>query len=78
MKDACEKVPLSQRIKTVGGNEVQRDLYSAFLIRNATAGLDKPDRDRCLYGFDKFLENQKACIDEMKDKGLSMPWCFGF
>ena len=78
VKDACEKIPLSQRIKTVGGNEVQRDLYSAFLIRNATAGLDKPDRDRCLYGFDKFLENQKACIDEMKDKGLSMPWCFGF
>lgn len=78
VKDACEKIPLSQRFKTVDGNEVQRDLYSAFVILNADIGLEKPDRDKCLYGFSKFLENQKACIDEMKGKGLSMPWCFGF
>ena len=58
VEDACKKIPLSQRFKTVGGNEVQRDLYSAFLILNATIGLDKPDRDKCLYGFGKFLENQ--------------------
>ena len=74
----CKKVPLSQRFKTIGGQVVQRDLYSAFLIRNTTNDLKTPDRDKCLYGFDKFLINQKTCIDEMKKNGLSMPWCFGF
>ena len=34
------KIPLSQRGKVVGGHEVQRDLYSAFLIRNSNDTYD--------------------------------------
>ena len=73
-----EKVPLSQRFRIVGKNSVQRDLYSAFLILNASIDLKKPDRNKCLSTFDRFLDNQKTCIDMMKNQGLSMPWCFGF
>ena len=35
--DAYEKIPLSQREKEIGKRKVQRDIYSAFLIRNADA-----------------------------------------
>ena len=34
LTDTYEKIPLSQREKKIGNRKVQRDLYSAFLIRN--------------------------------------------
>ena len=45
--DAYEKIPLSQREKEIGNRKVQRDLYSAFLIRNADLDFKHPDRERC-------------------------------
>ena len=41
--DAYEKIPLSQREKEIGNRKVQRDLYSAFLIRNADLDFKHPD-----------------------------------
>lgn len=41
------KIPLSQRTKEIEGVEVQRDLYSAFLIKNADERLEHPDREKC-------------------------------
>lgn len=74
----CVKHKLVDRIKQIGGHTVQRDLYSAFLLRNSNTGLTAPDRDKCIYGFDDFLKMQDGLIDDMKQKNISMKWCFGF
>ena len=44
--DTYEKIPLSQREKEIGNRKVQRDLYSAFLIRNADLDFKHPDREK--------------------------------
>lgn len=72
VSDTCEKVPLSQKSKTIGGQEVQRDLYSAFLIRNCNAASDHPDRDRCVQEFDRFLRMQDHLIETMNQGRVSM------
>ena len=74
----CTKVPLSARSKEIGGQTVQRDLYSAFLIQNPRPGLQKPDRRACKKRFEHFLELQENLLETMKSTGQSMPQCFGF
>ena len=76
--DTCTKVPLSQRSKEIGGHTVQRDLYSAFLIKHPDMELKHPDLDKCVYGFQKFLRQQEELITYMKANNLSMKQCFGF
>ena len=72
------KHKLSEREKEVGGHMVQRDLYSAFLLKNANNTLDKPDVDKCNYEFDNFLRLQDKTLTSMKANGISMKQCFGF
>ena len=74
----CRKVSLATRMKVIDGQEVQRDLYSAFLIRNADLSLEYPDRERCMYEFKHFVEMQRKLIESMKRSGISMKQCFGF
>ena len=76
--DAYEKIPLSQREKEIGNRKVQRDLYSAFLIRNADLDFKHPDREKCEYEFEYFADMQDQLILKMKESGLSMRQCFGF
>lgn len=76
--DNYVKVPLSQRSKVVGGHEVQRDLYSAFLIRNSNDNYDHPDRARCIRDFDVFIDMQDRLLADMKGRQVSMKQCFGF
>ena len=76
--DTYEKIPLSQREKKIGNRIVQRDLYSAFLIRNADLNFQHPDREKCEYEFEHFADMQDQLIQEMKESGLSMRQCFGF
>ena len=76
--DDCIKSKLSERDKLIDGHKVQRDLYSAFLLKNCNNGLNKPDRDKCIYGFNRFLELQDNLIAEMKANNISMKQCFGF
>lgn len=78
VKDTYIETKLNDRDKYVGGYKVQRDLYSAFLIRNSNDKLDRPDRDKCIYGFEKFIELQNNLIDEMIQNNISMKQCFGF
>lgn len=73
-----EKVPLSQREKTINGKTVQRDLYSAFLIQNSKATLDGPNRNKCKKKFDSFARRQKRKINQMKKNGIHNRQCFGF
>ena len=72
------KIPLSQREKDVGGYSVQRDLYSAFLIRNSNNNLTAPDRDKCVYEFENFTRMQNELIEDMKKRNITMRQCFGF
>ena len=76
-EDAYKKVNLDYRLKLVGGRQVQRDLYSAFL-QSCMATAEKPDRDLCLERFEDFVQMQDERINEMKRQGLTRPACFGF
>ena len=76
--DECTKIPLKQRTKVIDGHEVQRDLYSGFLIKNADDSLEHPDREKCKEEFLKFIEMHDELIKDMKRSGVSMKQCFGF
>ena len=76
--DIYEKIPLTQREKEIGKRKVQRDLYSAFLIRNADLDFKHPDREKCEYEFEYFAKMQDQLILKMKESGLSMRQCVGF
>lgn len=76
--DSYGKVPLSQRSKVIGGREVQRDLYSAFLLRNSNDTYDRPDRVRRTDSFETFLDMQDRLLADMKSRRASMKQCFGF
>lgn len=49
------KKKLSQRWNYFGDIKVQRDLYSAYLIKNVD-GLETINNDRCVEDFDKFMK----------------------
>lgn len=76
--DMYERIPLSQRSKQIGGHTVQRDLYSAFLIRNADSSLEHTDRESCIYGFERFASMQNELTAGMKASGIHLKQCFGF
>ena len=76
--DTYTKVPLSQREKEIGGHMVQRDLYSAFLIKNPAQDLKHPDREKCSCGFLHFLKMQDSLLSTMKENNVTMKQCFGF
>lgn len=69
---------INNRNKIINGVKVQRDLYSAFLLKNSNAKLDKPDRDKCIRDFGKFVDLQNNLISDMKKKGITFKQCFGF
>ena len=76
--DTYTKCSLNEREKYIDGNYVQRDLYSAFLIKNTNNTLTKPDRDKCIYEFETFLKMQNELINWMKFNNISKKQCFGF
>ena len=78
IEDTYTKSKLSERTKNIGGQEVQRDLYSAFLMQNTSIGLDMPDRDKCIENFENFIKLQEIEINNLKASGISKPECFGF
>lgn len=78
LSDDYTKVPLKQRSKLIGIYTVQRDLYSAFLLKNADLITMKPDRNLCLNDFAMFVKLQNELIETMKSNNVSMKQCFGF
>ena len=78
-----EKVPLTQRFKTIDNHKVQRDLYSAYLISNAVINtkeekLSTLDFIKCTKDFERFVTVQNKAIKHMKETGISYKACFGF
>lgn len=72
------KVGLSCREKVIAGQTVQRDLYSAFLIRCSNSNYNRPDRAMCMKKFDSFIVHINEEINYMKSNRISMKRCFGF
>lgn len=60
-----KKVSLSTRSKEVGGEKVQRDLYSAFLLQHLKDDGETVDTEACKENFDIFLRNQKITMDNL-------------
>lgn len=77
-KDCYEKVPLKQRTKTIDNHEVQRDLYSAYLLLHTSEDGMHPVKEACIIDFKKFCSMQDDLINSMKANGISMKQCFGF
>ena len=72
------KPALNERFKTIEGHQVQRDLYSAFLICHTDDTLTAPDFKACHLDFPHFVEMQDTLILNMKKCGRTMKSCFGF
>lgn len=71
------KPSLKERWKVIDGHNVQRDLYSAFLLMNAYND-ELPDIQKCNDFFSEFLLLHDSCIQELKNKGISKVSVFGF
>ena len=52
--DTYTKKDLSQRWNILGKDKIQRDLYSAFLIKNTNSDLTKADREKCNAEYPQF------------------------
>ena len=78
MNREYEKTELRQRSKIINGTKVQRDLYSAYLIKNTNDSLESPNLKKCVSGFKKFVKLQNERIEYMKSAGISNRACFGF
>ena len=77
------KKPLSKRFNEfqLPNNEnvtIQRDLYSAYLIKNSLPNLKQTDRTKCINDFKKFIQLHNECIAYVKQTNLNRLSCFGF
>lgn len=59
------KHSLSTRVKFVGDDKVQRDLYSAFLLAHVEDDTKTVNVNACKSNFNTFLENQKQTMKEL-------------
>lgn len=69
-----KKKELNERRTIVGNNEIQRDLYSAYILMNTKNNII--DQDRCEKGFESFLKLHDEEIERLKNqKNIS---CIGY
>ena len=77
VQDKCIKTTVNQRSKIIGGEKVQKDLYSAFLIWNADETRKHPDSEKCMHRFEDFIKRQNELISKMKTDVITMKQRFG-
>ena len=65
-----EEHKLSERTKLIGTSLVQRDLYSAYIIKNVKKDLESLNKSKLKKDFKKFLEMQEEEINNIKRKGI--------
>ena len=78
IEDNYKKKKLSERWNILGDNKVQRDLYSAFIIKNVKDDLKSIDRDKMIMGYSKFLELHNKEIERIKNSDIKTLKCMGF
>ncbi len=67
--DEFQKKTLGQRWNTLkNGDKIQRDLYSAFLLMNASPTLEEPDQKRCKKTYPQFARLHDAEIERLKSE----------
>ena len=71
------KPKLSDRVKEIWNNVIQRDVYSAYLLLNHNEDLKKIDRKKCIENFNTFLKNHNQLISTLKQSWLTYPKSFG-
>lgn len=66
--DTYTKKSLSMRWNDLNGDQVQRDLYSAFLLMHVIEDekLDKINRDACFASFPQFLKRHNKMMKQLK------------
>ena len=57
---------------------IQRDLYSAYLIKNSLPNLEQTDRTKCINDFEKFIQLHNECMEYVKQTNVNRLSCFGF
>ena len=72
------KHKLHERWKTIEGHQVQRDLYSGFLLMNCNDTYRQSDQSTCRKQFSSFLSMHTDLIQNMKNQHISCRACFGF
>ena len=82
-KDEYFKKSLSQRWNILDLNDktvvfIQRDLYSAFLIKNSDSTLTRADKNKCNENFKRFVYHHNKCIDLVRKTNNDRLSCFGF
>ena len=68
-KDTHVKHKLSERTKIIDKNLVQRDLYSAFIIKNVE-DLENINKSKCKKDFKKFIKNQEQEFKRIEKLGI--------
>ena len=61
---------LNERINIIEGAMIQRDLYSAFLIKNTNNSFDEIERGKCIKEFENFKIMHDRCIDDLINKKI--------
>ena len=70
LTDTYTKKDLSQRWNILGKDKIQRDLYSAFLIKNSNSNLDKPDRQKCIAEYPQFKKLHYKEIKRLQNSNI--------
>ena len=76
LTNECNKPLLSERVKNIWNNKIQRDLYSAYLLLNHKKNLKEIDRKKCIENFNTFLVNHNELISTLKQSWLTYPQSF--
>ena len=78
LTDTYIKKDLNQRWNILGKDKIQRDLYSAFLIKNSNSELTKPDRLKCIEEFNNFKKLHNKEIKRLVNSNNKKLNSFGF
>lgn len=73
-----QKKKLYERWNKLGTNKVQRDLYSAFIIKNVKEDLKSIDREKIFKEYNNFLELHNKEIERIKNRDIKTLKCMGF
>ncbi|WP_336175820.1 transposase [Fusobacterium polymorphum] len=73
-----EKKSLSKRWVEILGNKIQRDLYSAFLIKNVKENLEGVNIEKAQKEFKNFVKLHNEEIRRIKKRNIKTLKCMGF
>ena len=77
VEDKYIKKDISDRWNDISGDQIQRDLYSAFLLMNSKKDLKKTNRSLCVKTYKEFKKSHDKLITELKLSENKLPCSFG-